>query len=185
MLCFALKYQDHLYYRSAKTGETVSFGSGKKDTVPVQGMTEGQISVSEKGEMLTFRTRAPLQPAVYDLTLGTVFHADRNSGASLYASRMTGISPLVFHLPLNGIVRAGRAQGNDICIALPFVSGQHFQLRIEDGNVRVEDQESTNGLYLNGKRIKAAILRQGDTLHILTVCIRLVYNLKMSAHRSA
>ncbi len=176
MLCFALKYQDQLYYRSLKTGETVSFGSGKKDTVPVQGMAEGQISVSEKGEMLTVRTRAPFQPAVYDLTLGTVFHADRNSGTSLYASRMTGVSPLVFHLPLNGIVRAGRAQGNDICIALPFVSGQHFQLRIEDGNVRVEDQESTNGLYLNGKRIKAAILRQGDTLHILTVCIRLVNN---------
>lgn len=174
MLCFALKYRDRLYYHPIKAEETITFGSGKKDTVSVPDMEECQVSVSEKNDALTVKTRAPFPQNTLVPVPGTITHIDRESQTSVMVSRMTGVAAQTYTLPLNGIIHAGRAPGNDLCIALPFVSGSHFQLRIENGNVRAEDLDSTNGLYLNGRRIRAGILRQGDTLNILTVCIRMV-----------
>ena len=40
--------------------------------------------------------------------------------------------------------------------------------------MRVDDADSTNGLYLNGKRIKSAAMRSGDVLNIMTIKISLI-----------
>lgn len=41
-------------------------------------------------------------------------------------------------------------------ISLPFISGRHFSLKNEAGHVRVEGLNSTNGLFLNGRRVSVA-----------------------------
>lgn len=176
MLALALRYKDRIYYRQLEGNDKVSFGSGKKDTVKLQNMCEEQLHISTYGERISIRSRAPFRYNQTDAPLGTMLPMEDADGTTLYISRATGTSRQVVTLPHNGMVYVGRAQANDICIGLPFVSGKHFQLRIMDGNVRVEDLNSTNGLYLNGLRIKAGMLRPGDELHILTVRIQMVNN---------
>lgn len=176
MLAFALRYREHIYCRNIADGQQITFGSGKKDTLQIREMAEEQLCIRASGERITMQTRPPFQPRQEAVSLGSVVRVDEASGTSLFVSRATGIATDKFVLPYDGVIRIGRAESNDISIGLPFVSGRHFQLRITDGSVRVEDLDSRNGLYLNGQRIKASSLKPGDELNILTVRIRMVNN---------
>lgn len=176
MLAYALRYRERIYCGNIADGQQLSFGSGKKDTFQIREMSEEQISLRAAGEQVTLQTCPSFAPRKETVSLGTVARVDEASGTSLFVSRATGVAAETLALPYDGVLRVGRAESNDVSIGLPFVSGRHFQLRITDGSVRVEDLDSRNGLYLNGQRIKAASFRPGDELHILTVRIRMVNN---------
>lgn len=60
----------------------------------------------------------------------------------------------------------GRRPYNDVVIDNLAVSGEHAVLQMSGGNVTVEDLNSTNGTYLNGKAVKKQQLQNGDTLEI-------------------
>ncbi|MFZ3063608.1 MAG: FHA domain-containing protein, partial [Actinomycetota bacterium] len=55
----------------------------------------------------------------------------------------------------------GRLEGNDIIIPDPSVSRHHAEIRRENDNFFVLDLDSTNGTWLNGKRISKAPVRDG------------------------
>ena len=63
----------------------------------------------------------------------------------------------------------GKESTNDIDIDLPYISRKHMILTCKNGSVVAEDTQSTNGVYLNGKRIERATLHDGDVLTICTV----------------
>jgi pSer/pThr/pTyr-binding forkhead associated (FHA) protein len=46
----------------------------------------------------------------------------------------------------------GRRSDNDCALALAFVSRRHCQFTCVDGQVRLQDLESYNGTFVNGKR---------------------------------
>ena len=50
-------------------------------------------------------------------------------------------------------VSIGRVQGNSIVLPKPNVSKRHATVTIEGGAVTITDQKSTNGTYVNGRRI--------------------------------
>ena len=54
-----------------------------------------------------------------------------------------------------------------------MLSGQHFKLNCEAGKVHAEELNSTNGTFLNGKKLTKALLKAGDVLSIYT--FRFVY----------
>lgn len=174
MLVASLKYENRAYYLELRDGARFTFGSGEKDTFRILDMAPGQIAVYAVGGRVGIRAAAPFRYQSDDVPTGVFTCIDSRTDTKIYVSRSTGIANESFHLPYDGIVRAGRAGQNDIAINLPFVSAAHFQLRIQDGMVRVEDLDSTNGTYLNGLRIKAAIFHPGDVLNILTVRIKFV-----------
>jgi pSer/pThr/pTyr-binding forkhead associated (FHA) protein len=60
----------------------------------------------------------------------------------------------------------GRRPYNDIVIDNLAVSGEHAVLQMTGGEVLLEDLNSTNGTYLNGKAIKKQQLQNGDTVEI-------------------
>jgi pSer/pThr/pTyr-binding forkhead associated (FHA) protein len=61
----------------------------------------------------------------------------------------------------------GRAVGCTVRIPSSQVSRLHCRLRIEDGIVTVEDLESVNGTFINGKRVREAeIVHPGDRLSV-------------------
>lgn len=65
-----------------------------------------------------------------------------------------------------GRARIGRAPGNDLQIVSEFVSRHHCQvLTTRNGSV-IEDVSSTNGVYMNSKRVRRHWLRHGDVLAI-------------------
>lgn len=85
----------------------------------------------------------------------------------LYRSCATERNRESINLPYNGKITVGRAEDNDIRVLYPFMSRHHFWILLEEGTVYVEDLQSTNGLYLNGKRVSKAIVRSGDVLSVL------------------
>jgi pSer/pThr/pTyr-binding forkhead associated (FHA) protein len=61
----------------------------------------------------------------------------------------------------------GRADGSDIPIDDPFASSVHARIFPRDQFMYIEDMGSTNGTYLNGRRLRAAErLKVGDTVRI-------------------
>jgi tetratricopeptide (TPR) repeat protein len=61
----------------------------------------------------------------------------------------------------------GRATSADIQINEDGISRKHAKvLRDEDGTAKLQDLGSTNGTYLNGRRIEIEVLREGDRIRI-------------------
>jgi pSer/pThr/pTyr-binding forkhead associated (FHA) protein len=71
---------------------------------------------------------------------------------------------------LNGGITIGRSPQTDIPIEDRYASGRHARIYERDGFSYIEDMGSTNGTYLNGKRLDSPVLlktedriRIGDT----------------------
>ncbi len=61
----------------------------------------------------------------------------------------------------------GRADGADIPVDDPFASSVHARIFPRGQFMYIEDMGSTNGTYLNGRRLRAAErLKMGDTVRI-------------------
>jgi pSer/pThr/pTyr-binding forkhead associated (FHA) protein len=60
----------------------------------------------------------------------------------------------------------GRRPYNDIVIDNLAVSGEHAVLQMVGQDVYIEDQNSTNGTYINGRAIKKQLLQHNDTIEI-------------------
>ena len=60
----------------------------------------------------------------------------------------------------------GRKEGNDIVIPIETVSSNHATLTNEAGNWFITDNNSTNGVILNGNRVQKHILKQGDKIQL-------------------
>ncbi len=68
---------------------------------------------------------------------------------------------------VNGATVVGRSDQADVMIEDPYASEFHFRLVLTDGNLTVSDLGSTNGTYVNGKRITTPTgLRRGDALQV-------------------
>ncbi len=60
----------------------------------------------------------------------------------------------------------GRRPYNDIVIDNLAVSGEHAVLQMMANDVYLEDLNSTNGTYVNGKAVKKQLLQNNDTVEI-------------------
>jgi len=60
----------------------------------------------------------------------------------------------------------GRRPYNDIVIDNLAVSGEHAVLQMTGGQVYLEDLNSTNGTYVNGKAAKKQLLQDGDSVEV-------------------
>ena len=60
----------------------------------------------------------------------------------------------------------GRRPYNDIVIDNLAVSGEHAVMQMSGSEVHIEDFNSTNGSYVNGKAIKKHLLQNGDVIEV-------------------
>ena len=65
-----------------------------------------------------------------------------------------------------GIVFIGRAKDCDINIADKTISAHHARIVTYFNASYIEDLSSTNGTYLNGKRVKMHTLHPGDEISL-------------------
>src|SRR3989442_2527420 len=64
-------------------------------------------------------------------------------------------------------VTIGRLAGNDIVLSKGNVSKYHSRIVIKDGKFIIVDMKSTNGTFVNGKKIAAPqVVRPKDKIHI-------------------
>ncbi len=68
------------------------------------------------------------------------------------------------------IVKVGRKEDqNDLFIPSPNFSRTHFSIRFSEEKYKIIDNKSTNGVLLNGKKIKEAFIKPGDVIQIAKV----------------
>ena len=69
--------------------------------------------------------------------------------------------------PQSGILTIGRLPECDLEIASPLVSREHAKLYCGPADVEIEDLHSTNGTFVNGRRLNGRVrLKQGDRVAI-------------------
>ena len=77
-----------------------------------------------------------------------------------------GVDGITFRLPPGSVKTIGRSHGAEFIVEAPLVSRLHCQLTATADTLQVKDLGSTNGTFVNGKRVKAAELREGDRLSV-------------------
>ncbi|MGD0673821.1 MAG: ATPase, T2SS/T4P/T4SS family [Polyangiaceae bacterium] len=71
-------------------------------------------------------------------------------------------------------ISVGRVQGNDLMLPKGNVSKHHARLLSRDGRFIVTDLRSTNGTYVNGRKIsQATMVREGDKIYVGDFVLRL------------
>ena len=62
----------------------------------------------------------------------------------------------------------GRAPGNSIVVNSSNISSQHAKLIVDNNSVWILDLNSTNGTFVNGKRISKSIITPNDNVYLGT-----------------
>jgi len=78
-----------------------------------------------------------------------------------------------FRLRPGAVKTVGRAPRADFIVSAALVSRLHCRLTATDDTVEVVDLKSTNGTYVNGKRVTKARLAKGDRLRVGRVELRI------------
>jgi pSer/pThr/pTyr-binding forkhead associated (FHA) protein len=85
---------------------------------------------------------------------------------------MAKISVIENNIPVNsfsltaGTVSIGRAKNNDVRIQDSTVSSHHAKIVTFYNASYIEDLGSTNGTFVNGKRVKKQTLKSGDIISL-------------------
>src|SRR5437867_13253500 len=64
-------------------------------------------------------------------------------------------------------ITIGRVDENDICLPKGNISKKHTRIVVKDGKIIVLDLKSTNGTYVNGKKLAGPqVIRPSDKVYI-------------------
>ena len=73
---------------------------------------------------------------------------------------------VTFRIPIGAVKTIGRSTGAQFMVDAALVSRLHCQLSATDDTLHVKDLGSTNGTFVNGRRVTSAELRDGDRLAV-------------------
>jgi len=73
---------------------------------------------------------------------------------------------VTFRIADGAVKTIGRSTGAEFILDAPLVSRLHCQLSAWNDAIEVKDLDSTNGTFVNGKRITSTTLRPGDVLKV-------------------
>ena len=139
--------------------QTAPVGAAPRlETMPEVGTPEGST------EMLTDVSYSSGETAMIWETGRVILTDEKNGGRR-------------FEAPLMETVKIGRGRDTGCTIVLDYDTSvsrrPHCQIRMENGVAMVKDLGSSNGTYLNGRRLeREAVLSDGDTLKIGRVEMR-------------
>ncbi len=108
---------------------------------------------------VTMAPRSSVPPGAIEIEAGSATLASK----SFRLRTVEGVPPGEIY-SIEGTSRIGRSDDGEIVLLDPSVSRAHAVVQIRAGEAIVRDLGSTNGTYLNGKRIETGTLRDGDEL---------------------
>lgn len=104
---------------------------------------------------------------------GVMPGSDEDSGATRVRTAVSkfmlrGVSGAVFGkiFPVHGPVAIGRAAECDISVQAEEISRRHALVKPSGDGLSVEDLGSSNGTYINGRRVQQGFLNPGDELRL-------------------
>ena len=173
---YVFQYNNRAFMINRETGDPFTISSNPKADLCIPEL--GKIKFLFKPAYQTTPTVSCKDLGLRDLPLSrnknTILNLPQRI-AVYYKDRLTTNSETV-KLPYNGHLTIGRVEDNDIVLDDPHVSAHHLTIQCENGEIHVQDKNSSNGLFLNGYRINSALVHSGDILSILHVNIRPIGN---------
>jgi pSer/pThr/pTyr-binding forkhead associated (FHA) protein len=73
---------------------------------------------------------------------------------------------VTFRIEPGSMKTIGRSTGAELMVDAALVSRLHCQLTATADSLKVKDLNSTNGTFVNGKRVQTAVLKHGDRLSV-------------------
>ncbi|MBE6759610.1 MAG: type VII secretion protein EssC [Ruminococcaceae bacterium] len=107
----------------------------------------------------------PLQP----LCFYKIRIISDNADALLYCENSTEDRKVFTKLilPQKGSIKIGRSESNNIAFSNAFVSSSHAVLDVSETGLQIRDCSSSNGTFVNDRRISESRLNPGDTVFIV------------------
>lgn len=169
----AFRFRGNEYFTELEEKQSITFGSHKKDDIQVPDSGDHILKLRITDGVVRATTRSPLVSGRRTITLNEINSIAKEFDSTIYVSRISGKSLKYVNLPYTGTILVGRSSSAELKVSFPIVSSKHFRLNCEAGKVHAEDLNSTNGTFLNGKKLTKALLKAGDVLSIYT--FRFVY----------
>lgn len=101
----------------------------------------------------------------------TVVRTEQSTGWAL-KSNHSALSNRVFAIKTVSVI--GRSSECDISLAASHLSRRHAKMFVKDGQLYIKDLDSSNGTFLNGKRITEAKVKRGDELRFDALCFGVI-----------
>lgn len=145
---------------SLRPGDSVAFDTVQARLAAMESVAAALHHVAPPGSMLSSANDDPGVTAI-------------RSVLPRYVLR--GVSGTVFgrNVPLLATTTIGRSQECNLQIDEPGLSRQHARVIPIGEGVQLEDLGSTNGTYINGKRVVRGVAKVGDEIGFDTVRFRL------------
>ena len=74
--------------------------------------------------------------------------------------------PLTLRLTPGDAKTVGRAPEADFVVEAPLVSRLHCRLAVKPAGLEIVDLDSTNGTFVNDRRVRRAMLAPGDRVRV-------------------
>lgn len=87
----------------------------------------------------------------------------------LLRAKTGNVAGQTFAIPASGRAVLGRSQNCDIIIPGTHVSRQHAELYFQSGKLHVKDLGSSNGTYVNRKKVDDSVVSSGDEIRFDTL----------------
>ena len=134
----------------------------------------GEFGIATRMAQPARRRRGAGEPPPQEEPGATMIYKPKPGATEAVSPEELGVERELVTLTVNGEqhevdkrkVVLGRSKECDIQIGDPNVSRRHAELRQEGATYWIVDLGSTNGIEVNGKRVKRAKLEAGDTLTI-------------------
>lgn len=121
---------------------------------------EGKVSV-------VMEQRASVPLGAIEIETGAIEETPR----SFRLRTIEGVPPQAIY-PISGRSRIGRSEESEIVLLDPGVSRAHAVVEVNGAAAMVRDLGSTNGTFVNGRRVEGEALRDGDELRVGSTRLR-------------
>ncbi|MEM7253569.1 MAG: FHA domain-containing protein [Pseudomonadota bacterium] len=170
--------------------------SSPVDLVGLYGLVAvGATTLLLLGVMFLRRHQKSAAPVAPDATAGSTANEETmvlelDNVESLYPAASTVVGCLYKHgdpstryMLTNELFTVGRSSENDLTLRDPSISRHHAEIRHRpDGSFLVTDLESMNGIYVNEKRVRSTMLKDGDTLEFGDVIMHFTLERRQDDH---
>jgi ABC-type multidrug transport system ATPase subunit/ABC-type multidrug transport system permease subunit len=131
-------------------------------------MSRTQSAPAMKRQKVRQLERVPDSPDDSSLTTTSEIDAHRRTSYRQVGSgSLEAVESPAPSIPDDAVIlRIGYAEENDLVIPLPQVSAHHARIGRVNGSYVLEDLNSTNGVSVNGERVRRAEVEVGDRLSL-------------------
>lgn len=109
-----------------------------------------------------------LTPALANIPVAPSTSASKQGSGWVLKAKTGSIVGKTFPIPATGKVIIGRANNCDIQLPANHVSRQHAEVQLVGGKLLVKDLNSSNGTFINRKKVADGELKNGDEVRFDT-----------------